>query len=298
MEYALSSFTLKNEFDEYRRSARLGSCAENTRREYLRVLDHLEYEIGDVVTTSVDRAWLRSKRDEWAVAGHRAATIRLQILKNALEPSMSDGLLDRALFDGLLRVKRPHGLAAPNLAWTDDEVDAAITRCIGLARYAGLRRADVCSITEASRSTVALRGGRVQHRLRYFADKGQILVDIKEDRRLTELLDHLTSGSDETLAFNGWHMPWKPRQLDQALKRVLNRLELEGSTRASLTLHGLRHARGVELAEAGASDAEIMSQLGHKDEQSARVYRSQASRSSMADRAQRLVDQRRLRKSR
>jgi integrase len=299
------SFTLHHEFDAYRASARLRSCAETTRREYGRVLDHMDAEIGDIVTSSIDRARVRGFMDEWAQAGHRAATIRLQVLKNALEPSISDGLLDRALFVGLQRVNRPHDLPEANLAWTDDEVEAVVEHCIntgamglaravGLGRYAAMRRQAICLAVKADRYTDVIRGGHVRRWIRYRSEKGGVWVNLREDGRLTELLDERTDEGDEMLAFNKMGFPWRPRQLNQALARVLKKLAEAGLVRPGLTLHGLRHRRGSELAESGASDAEIMAQLGHTDEQSARIYRRQAARDAMGERAQRLVDQHRL----
>jgi integrase len=57
-----------------------------------------------------------------------------------------------------------------------------------------------------------------------------------------------------------------------------------------LTIHGLRHARGVELADGGASDAEIMAQLEHATGRAAQIYRRQAERRRLADHAQDRVD--------
>ncbi len=60
---------------------------------------------------------------------------------------------------------------------------------------------------------------------------------------------------------------------------------------ANLTLHGLRHSRGVELALAGASDSEIMSQLEHADSRTAQIYRWQAERRQLADSAQAKINE-------
>lgn len=95
-------------------------------------------------------------------------------------------------------------------------------------------------------------------------------------------------------------MKWKERQLNQAVERLLDRLAQAGKVRAAtdddgniycpLTIHGLRHARGVELALAGASDSEIMSQLEQASEAAAKIYRRQAERRKMADSAQDKID--------
>lgn len=292
----------------YKGSARLRSNAQSVQLEYGRVIDLLIAEIGATPLGQLDRSWLRERRDQWAVAGHRAATIRLQVLKNALEPDLSDGRLDAGLFRGLQRVHRPHGLPECNPAWTEQEFEAVLQRCLdtgaeglarglALGRYAGLRRQTICSLREEERYTTE-RAGRVQHRLRYRSEKGEVRADFVEDPLLTDFLDQRTSGLGDTVAYNKRGYAWNPRQLNQALDRVIEKLAAEGAVRAELTLHGLRHARGVELAHAGLSDAELMAQMAHSDEQSARVYRRQAYRSQLADRGQRLVDQHRLRAAR
>lgn len=292
----------------YGRSADFWSKAQSTQTEYRRVLDHLHYEIGATRLAHVDRAQIREWRDTWAMAGHRAATIRLQVLKNALAPSMSDGHLPGNLFLDLQRVNAPHEQPEQNIAWTDEEVEIVITHClganadglarvIGLARYQGLRRSQICGLQADARIEVVLRGGHRQRRLKLRDHKSRETVDVREDPRLTQLFES-TADIDGPLAYNKRCEAWKPRQLNQALDRVVTKLAKWGQVRPGLTLHGLRHARGVELAHAGLSDAAIMAQLGHADEQSARVYRRQAQRKSLADHGQRLVDQHRLRASR
>lgn len=57
-----------------------------------------------------------------------------------------------------------------------------------------------------------------------------------------------------------------------------------------LSLHGLRHSRGVELAEAGASDAEIMAQIEHAADKAAKIYRRQAERCGLTDDGQAKID--------
>lgn len=293
--------TVGSQLRAYLRSARLRTNAVAVQKEYARVAGHLDLAIGATPLAEVDRSWLREQRDGWSENGHRAATIRLQVLKNALEPLMSDGVIDRGLFIGLQRVNRPHGRPEQNLAWTDDEVGEVLAsalinempglaRAIGLARYAGLRRQTICSITEDERYIATLPGGDQQRRIRYKSAKGEVWADIPEDSRLTRLLEDTHAGPHH-LAYSRSNDPWKPRRLNYMLGRVLEELATSGLVRPKLTLHGLRHARGVELALAGASDAELMAQLAHADEQSAKVYRRQAARGRLADHGQRLVDQ-------
>lgn len=76
-------------------------------------------------------------------------------------------------------------------------------------------------------------------------------------------------------------------RLDQ---QIVERLAKKGVMRSGLTLHGLRHARGVELAMAGAGDAEIMAQIEHGTDKAAKIYRRQAERCGLADNRQAKIE--------
>ena len=52
-----------------------------------------------------------------------------------------------------------------------------------------------------------------------------------------------------------------------------------------LSLHGLRKADGVRMAEAGATENEIAAKLGHSDTRSASIYTKGASQQRLADAA-------------
>ncbi len=298
-----SNDTLGDQLTAYRYSAEFSVLAPSTKREYERVIEHVRAEIGATPLSLVSRPWLRKLRALWAIMGHRAATVRLQLLKNALAPAIEDGLAPAGLFANLQRVDRPHGLGESNPFWTDAEFQTVLDDCLcskryglaralALARWAGFRRGTICGIRNNARYAVDQPDGSVQMRIRHLTEKGQVLGDKAEDRRLTALLNATPTAGCETIAYSGTLKPWLPRGLNHALDRQLARLKDRGLLERKLTLHGLRHSRGVELAEAGASDAVLMAQLEHTDEQSAKLYRRQAGRKGMADLGQALVDRR------
>jgi integrase len=221
------------------------------------------------------------------------------VLKNALSPACDEELVPAHLFARLGKVARPPGSPEPNLAWTDEEVEVVIqdaidrgqdglARAVALGRWAGYRRGTICEIKTDARVEVATDTG-VERRLRWLTEKSGVLSDKLEDPRLTALLDR-TECCGPQIAYNIYGGAWTPRQLSQALERVLERLSGSGCTRPGLSLHGLRHARGVELARVGASDAVIMAQLEHKTTSSARIYRRQTERAELADLGQTLID--------
>ena len=132
--------------------------------------------------------------------------------------------------------------------------------------------------------------GRPQRRLKWLTEKRRVLCDKPEDPRLTALLD-ATPNQALTIAYNRYGDRYQERALNQAVTRIVLKLAKQGLARSELTIHGLRHARGVELALAGASDSEIMSQLEQTSTRSAEIYRRQASRRSMADSGQTKIEE-------
>ena len=291
---------LAGELKRYLGSAEFFALAPSTQAEYRRIADHLERELGSTRLSDCTRRWVRTLRDRWARGGHRFASMRLQVLKNALAIACDEELVSAHLFANVRKVGRPSSTPEPNAAWTDDEVEAVIedalqrdqdglARAVALGRWAGYRRGTVCEITVDARVQVVTEAG-VERRLRWTTEKTGVVSDKLEDPRLTELLDR-TQSCDPYLAYNIYGFAWTPRQLSQALERVVERLAEAGEVRPNLSMHGLRHARGAELAHVGASDAVIMAQLEHKTTHSARIYRRQAERAQLADLGQSLINE-------
>lgn len=89
-----------------------------------------------------------------------------------------------------------------------------------------------------------------------------------------------------------WPPTWAGANDPVSRSRLVHLETHEGlKARHILTIHGLRHTRGVELAAAGASDAEIMSQLEHTSTRAAEIYRRQADRRGLANSGQEKIDQ-------
>ena len=288
----------------YNRSAEFLALARSTQASYQRLIDEIEADAGDVLFSDIDAAWVREMKDAWAPRGYRAANLRLQVLFNALEPSITDQAITPDPFSRLKKVRRPHGAPEPHPIWEDAEVEAAIelaiarkqpglARAIALGRWAGFRRQTICSLPRHARVRgTGVNTGLPERRILWLTEKRKVLADRPEDPRLTALLAR-TPDLALTVAYNADGEPWKPRQLNQAMDRLTARLAREGRARAitdettgeiysPLDIHGLRHARGVELAEAGASDAEIMAQLEHSTPRAATIYRRQAQRRRLA----------------
>jgi hypothetical protein len=287
--------------------------ARSTQAEYQRLIDELEADCGEVLLSEVTPAWLREMRSAWAVRGYKAANDRRQVLKNALTPAVEDDRVAGDPFAKVKKLKPPHGAGEPHPIWEDAEVEAAIAaaiarkrpglaRALALGRWGGFRRGTICTIPRGARIDSVDEDNGQHRRLYWITEKRRVLCDKREDPRLTALLGRTAnSPSATTIAYNADGYPWKPRQLSQAMDRLLAHLAKAGQVRAAtdektgeiycpLTLHGLRHARGVEIAMAGGSDAEIMAQLEHASDRQAKDYRRQASRRRLADSGQDRVD--------
>jgi hypothetical protein len=285
---------------QYNRSPEFLSNARSTQAEYQRLIDELTEDCGAVLLADVSPAWLRDMREAWALRGHKAANDRRQVLKNALTPAIEDERIQTDPFAKVGKVSRPSDAGESHPTWEDAEVEAAIelaiarknfglARAVALGRYGGFRRGTICTIPLRARVEGFDLNGRPERRLNWITEKRKVLADKPEDGRLTALLAR-TPNQALTIAYNFNGVPWKPRQLNQALDRLIEALAKKGKARDTLTIHGLRHARGVELALAGASDAEIMAQLEHATDRAAKIYRRQADRRKLADAGQKRVD--------
>lgn len=276
------------------------TLAPSTQKEYFRIATEIRIAYGAIALSAFSGSRLSDMRDDWAPRGHKATNDRIQVLKNALKPAIVDERVPSDPFAKIEKMAPPHDREEPNLAWEDAEVEAAIRWClarnapglaraIALGRWAGFRRGTICEIPLGARTRPFGLDGQPQRRLVWLTEKRRVKCDKREDPRLTDLIDR-TPNRTTTIAYNADGSPWIPRQLNQAIDRMLESLAKVGEARAELTLHGLRHARGVELALAGASDAEIMAQLEHATDRAAKIYRRQAERRRMADAGQDRID--------
>jgi hypothetical protein len=292
--------TLGGMLRAYNRSSDFFGLARSTQAGYQRGIDEIAEDAGDILLMDIDMAFVNGMKQAWARRGHRLANINLQILKNALQPAIIDGRVKADLFIHIKKVKRPHGTPEKNPIWEDHEVQAVIdlalarkmpglARAVALGRWGGFRRGTICRLPLESRVLGHNAEGRPQRRLYWLTEKRRVQCDKPEDARLTAILDSTPNRAD-TLAYNQRGDRFQERALNQAIDRLIERLSKEGKVRPNLTLHGLRHTRGVELAIAGASDSEIMSQLEHTSTRAAEIYRRQANRRNLADSAQTKVD--------
>jgi integrase len=138
---------------------------------------------------------------------------------------------------------------------------------IALAMCAGLRKADVFSIT-----TSAILNGYIAVK----TSKRGVPIRLPIHPILASALADRPNVDCLQIAVRSDGKPWTPDGFDTAWHKLKKKLEYDGKIDAGLTLHGLRHTLGTLLKEAGASDGEIADVLGQSTISMARHYSKEA----------------------
>jgi integrase len=289
-------------------SADFRSLAQSTKYEYRLTMAEIVEDYGALAVQSFTPALLVRMRDTWAKRGHRAANVRLQVLKNILRPAMIANGIETDPFSFVSDVRRPRDLAEPHLIWPaavfETVIAAAIAqrrfglaRAIAIARFAGARRGDLVRIPRSARA-----GGRFQFR----SGKRNVAVDVPEDPMLTHWLDTtpqaqplspwqaaqdrrdgVTRIAPQTLVYNRSSLAYTEDGIGLELRKLVTELQRKGTVGAGkYDFHGLRHTRGVEIALAGCSDAQGAAMLGHGSPASFAAYRRQADKIAMGNQGQ------------
>lgn len=279
---AAAPSTLRAALRDYElKSADFAGLAASTKYEYRLLLKELEEDFGELTVATFAPAFLLQLRNTWSPRGHRAANLRLQVLKNALWPAIVAGKLgDGDPFALIPQVRRPREAAEPHLIWPEAVVLSVIAaalaagkpglaRGVAIGRYAGARRDDLVRLTKAAR-----RSGRFA----YMTGKRRIAVDMPEDPALTAALDAIKVDG-LLLAPNLAGLAYSADGFALELRKLVRKLATAGKIPSpDYDVHGLRHTFGVEAALAGCTDAQGAALLGHGSPNSFATYRRQADR--------------------
>lgn len=268
------------------KSADFADLAPSTKYEYRLILKELEEDFGALPLATFKAAYLLDLRNTWAPRGHRAANVRLQVLKNALWPAIVAGQIgDGDPFTLIPQVRRPRDLAEPHAIWPEAVVATVtaaaiaegrigLARGVAIARYAGPRLGDVVKLTKAAR-----KAGRFV----FLSGKRRVPVNLAEDPALTKILD-ATPARGLILAYNMDGLAYTESGFYQELRKLVARLHKAGKIDAAgYNMHGLRHTFGVEAALAGCTDAEGAALMGHGSPHSFATYRRQAERIRLSE---------------
>jgi integrase len=299
--------TLAAALREYElRDPNFANLASSTKYEYRLILKELDEDFGALALAAIDAGRVQALRNLWAPRGHRAANVRLQVLKNVLKPAFVARGLERDPFAMVAQVRRPHDAPEPHVIWPAEAVEVVfkaavaeqrfgLARAVAIARYAGARRGDLVRLPRTARQ----EGGRFV----FLSGKRKVRVDAPEDPELTRLLDATPDAqplspwqaaedrrrgvvrlAPTTLVYNRSGRPYSEDGLGLELSKLVARLAKAGRLpHANFDWHGLRHTRGVEAALAGCTDAQGAALMGHASPHAFAVYRRQAERVRLGD---------------
>lgn len=283
-------------------SADFKDLADSTKALYRIALKEFEEDFGHLPIATFKPAYLLQLRNAWAERGHRAANVRLQVLKNVLWPAIVAGEIgDGDPFTLIPQVRRPRELGEPHPLWPEDVVLKVIAGALaakkpGLAiavaigRWAGPRREDITRLTRAARKRDPRTGAR---RFAFLSGKRRVAVDMPEDPQLTAVLDRLKHNHlilAPNLAGEAYTADGFALELGKLIETLFALRDHDDPKERARSIdsdqygvHGLRHTFGVEAALAGCTDAQGAALMGHASPASFATYRRQADRIRLAD---------------
>lgn len=259
---------------DYRASDEFQALKPKTQRDYLRMLEVFA-PVDHHAADAVRRRHIRELRK--TLAG-RARTQKLftQVASALFNFGVDN---DHCALNPAARMKRI-GKAKSYIAWTDQncvDFEASSPPCqvltgYMLGRFAGQRRGDVLRMART-----AYDGACIEVR----QEKTDEPLTIPAHRRLKAYLDGLPKNAllfivDE----NG-------RPVEESTFSKQFRSALDAAGLPQLHFHGLRHAAGRALAEAGCSSHEIQAITGHRTLQMVEHYTKAASQKRLASSAMR-----------
>ncbi len=202
------------------------------------------------------------------------ANYAISVLSIIFRYGHDHGLLENNPLQERVRKLRVKNKQPANRPWTVDERLAVLENSpphirlpIALAMCAGLRKADVFSIT-----TSAISNGHIAVK----TSKRGVPIKLPIHPILAGALAERPTVDSVQIAVRSNGKPWTPDGFDTAWHKLKTKLELDGKIERGLTLHGLRHTLGTLLKEAGANDGEIANVLGQSTVSMARHYSKEA----------------------
>lgn len=257
---------------DYKSSEDYTALADKTRRDYARMLDLLA-PVGAFPVGEIKRRHIRELRKP-LLNRSRTAKLFTQVASKLFAFAIDNDLIDVNPAAKMKRLGEPKSY----LAWSDEDCaafekslpPAALLTAYMLARYAGQREGDVLRMARTAYDGTGLTVRQA---------KTGVALWIPVHARLKIHLDALPS---TTLLFvtKPAGTAYEPSTFRHAFRDALDAAGLE-----HLHFHGLRHTAGRALAEAGCTEKEIQSILGHLTPAMSHHYTSQAGQKKLATKA-------------
>lgn len=279
----VSIYSLAWLINQYLTSPQFKEAKPATQTQRRSILLRISKESGHRDCRTLTKEAVQTGRDKRS-ATPGAANNMLKAMKALYKWGMEMGHVTHNPVEGVKRLRMGESSWKP---WTFEQreqfkanhpLGTTARTAFHLAFDGGLRRSDV------------VRVGR-QHRdethLRIKQQKTGKVVAFMVTPDLAEALDS-APGDGILYIQTAYGRPFSTKGFGAAVRRWVKAAGLP----PELTLHGLRKADGVRMAEAGATENEIAAKLGHSDTRSASIYTKGANQQRLADAAiRRYVEQ-------
>ena len=272
----VQKFSLEWLINHYIASAELAEGSPATKLQRRNILYRIAKEHGHRDCRTLSKESVEAGRNARAHTPG-AANNYLKSIKAMYRWGMEKGHVRHNPAEGVKRVKMKASTWKP---WTAEQREqfkkahpygTTARTAFHLAFDAGLRRSDVVRIGP---------GHRGETHLRINQQKTGKPVAIMITDELAKALD--TSPAKGLTYVESQHgRPFSVKSFGAAMRRWVK----EAGLPKGLSLHGLRKADGVRMAEAGATENEIAAKLGHSDTRSASIYTKGADQQRLADAA-------------
>lgn len=261
----------------YRASSDFMKKRPKTQYEYDRHLKAIEATLAHFMVADFRRAHVKKMRDGMQ-GTPREANYRLSVLHRLLNHAIDDELIRDNVAAGVERLQEGPGYQA----WPQEVYERALEAAdkeladyFRLLRWTGQRPQDVIAMTwqavDRQSGYIALKQQKTGEEVWVPLHPGLIAILDSIPKRAPQILTRPTG------------RPW--RSVNELARRTREVMKTIGQTGNGYTPHGLRHAAGDALAEAGCSDAQIMAVLGHKSARMVRRYTKTADKKRLASAA-------------
>ncbi|MBK0327349.1 tyrosine-type recombinase/integrase [Rhodobacteraceae bacterium F11138] len=261
----------------YYKSPEFVSLADSTKATYRREIERLRDEHGHRLVVQMKRPHvvklLEPLADRPSARNNRLRMLRM-LLNHAVEIGWRSDNPTTAIRKMRTGSQGFH-------TWTEAEIEKFFTHHeIGTLAHTAvtLMLHTACSRVDAVRlGWQNVSGARLQYRRQKTERFSEVVVDIPIHPDLQRVLDVLPKGQLTFLETSGGSSR-SSNGLGNAMRKWCDAAGLP-----ACSAHGLRKACATRLAEAGASEREIMAWTGHSSPQMVQIYAGKARRGLMAD---------------
>ncbi len=265
----------------YRRSPAWTDLRDATRLSYDRAFAAIE-GLADMPLIEISRPFMVGLQERvFEKRGRWMANYVVTVVSILCEYAVDRGWLKANPADGVKRLKRSQDAPRANRPWTRAESRVVLEHVpdhlrvpIALAMFTGLRKSDVLTVKKDAVSDHGV--------IRVKTSKRGVYVSVPMHPDLLSVLARAPVHEAATIAATMAGQAWTVSGFNSTFAKAIGRLEERGLIEPGLTMHGLRHALGTRLREAGAEMDDIRRILGQKTLAMAQHYSETADRSEHA----------------